>query len=147
MVGDVGLPQIKNSDIVEHVLRTMINISSRKTTEGYAVLTMDTLIKKLGEEYDFLRYVEVKDTRFLEDTSSISVLSDMDSVSPVEIGKALAALIATMNRSLGKNAGHFFIKEIQSNLEDDYYSTIMDMGVDLSLMQLEHEVSEWEKMI
>ncbi len=50
-----------------------------------------------------------------------------------------------MNESLGKDAGHFFIKEISRNIGDDYQSTIRNMGVDLSLMQLEHEITEMEK--
>jgi len=94
-----------------------------------------------------LRHIEIKDTRFSEEDTNIDVTPDIDSVPPAEIGKAISAIITTMNQSLGKNAGHFFIKEIQNSLGDEYYSTIKDMGVDLGLMQLEHEIIEWEKTI
>ena len=141
------MPQIKNSDIVGKVLKTLINISSRKTTEGYAVSVMDTLIKKLEEDFDFLKHVEIRDARFLEDESTITVMSELDSAPPTDVGKALSAIITTMNKSLGKDAGHFFIKEIQRNLGADYSSTMKEMGVDLGLMQLEFEVSELERAI
>ena len=73
---------IKKSEAVRHVLQTLIDISSRKTTEGHA---------------------------------------------------------------LGKNAGHFFIKELRNNIETSYTPIIQNMGLDLSLMQLEHEVNELER--
>ena len=38
-------------------------------------------------------------------------------------------------------------KEFKNNIEDSYHSTIEDMGVDLSLMQLEYEVNEMEKRL
>ena len=139
--------EIENSEIIRKVLNTLVSISSRKTTEGYAVSIMDTLIKRLEGTYEFLKHVEVSDTRFLEDDATISVMSDIDSVQPTEIGKAIHDIIVTMNESLGKDAGHFFIKEISRNIGDDYHSTIKDMGVDLGLMQLEHEVNELEKRV
>jgi len=52
------------------------------TTEGHAVSIMDSLIKELEEEYDFLKHVEIRDTRFLEDDYSVSVMSDVDFISP-----------------------------------------------------------------
>ena len=139
--------EIENSEIIRKVLNTLVSISSRKTTEGYAVSIMDTLIKRLEGTYEFLKHVEVSDTRFLEDDATISVMSDIDSVQPTEIGKAIHDIIVTMNESLGKDAGHFFVKEISRNIGDDYHSTIKGMGVDLGLMQLEHEVNELEKRV
>ena len=139
--------EIENSEIIRKVLNTLVSISGRKTTEGYAVSSMDTLIKRLEGTYEFLKHVEVSDTRFLEDDATISVMSDIDSVPSTEIGKAIHDIIVTMNESLGKDAGHFFIKEISRNIGDDYHSTIKDMGVDLGLMQLEHEVNELEKRV
>jgi len=123
--------QRENSDVIRHVLRTLVNISGRKTTEGHAVSIMDSLIKELEEEYDFLKHVEIRDTRFLEDDYSVSVMSDVDFISP----------------ALGKNAGHFLIKELSRNIGDSYRSIMEDMGIDLGLMQLEHEVTELENRI
>lgn len=138
---------IENSEIMKKVLTTLINISGRKTTEGHALFVMDSLIKKLEGTYDFLKHVEVTDTRFIEDGVFINVMSDVNSVPSTEVGKAIHAIIVTMNEMLGRDAGHFFIKEISRSIGDRYYSTIEEMGVDLSLMQLEHEVSQMEKKL
>jgi hypothetical protein len=136
---------IQNSKIIEKVLITLLSIVKRKTTEGYAISVMDSLIKKLEANYDFLRHVEIKDTRFSESEEPVTVMSDVDSIPPSEVGKAIQSIISTMNESLSKDVGHFFIKEISQNIGDEYDSVMKDMGVDLNLMQLEHEVSELEK--
>ena len=139
------MPAIENSTVIKRVLQTLINVSSRKTTDNYAFTTLNTLITQLKQKYDFLKNIEIKDIQYLEENNSITVMSAMNSVPPTEIGKALTAIISTMTQSLGKNAGHFFIKEIQRNLEEEYSSAITDMGVDLNLMQLEFEVTQMEK--
>ena len=141
------MPEIENSEVVEHILKTLIDISSRKTTESHAILIMDSLMKKLEKRYDFLKHVEIKDTRFLEFYDPISVMTDIDVVESNEIGKALYDIIMTMNNELGKDAGHFFIKELGNNIGEMYHSMIEDMGIDLGLMQLEYEVSEMEKRL
>ena len=49
------MPEIENSEIIKKILITVLNISGRKTSEGYAVSVMDSLIKKLEGTYDFLK--------------------------------------------------------------------------------------------
>ena len=138
---------MENSEVVKEVLTTMVNISGRKTDKGHAIFVMDSSLKKLTNKYVFLKNIEIIDTRFLENADPISVVSDIDSVPPDEIGKAIQDIITTMDESLGKEAGYFFIKEISRNIKDDYHSTMRDMGIDLSLMQLEREIKEMEKRI
>jgi len=140
------MPELEKSDIIKNLLSTVIDISGRKTNKGYAISTMDSLIKKLKTRFEFLKHVQIKDTRFSEDEDPVSVVSDINAIESSEVGKAINEIITTMDRSLGKNAGHFFIKEIQNTLSDEYNSSIKDMGVDLGLLQLEREVEEWEKM-
>jgi len=138
---------MENSDLIKEVLTAMINISGRKTNKGHAAFVMDISLKKLSSKYDFLKNIEIIDTRFLENADPISVVSDVDSVPPDEIGKAIQEIITTVDETLGKEAGYFFIKEISRNIKDNYHSTMSEMGIDLSLMQLEREIKEMEKRI
>lgn len=141
------MPQVENSEVVRHVLQTLVDISGRKTTQIQAVLTLGGLIKKLEGKYSFLKHIEVKDVRYSELEDPISVLSDIDGVESNYVGKALYDIIKTMNTNLGKEAGHFFIREFRNKLGDDYSSTMEEMGVDLGLMQLEFEVDEMTKKL
>ena len=143
------LPNIEKSDVIKHVIQTLIDMSSRKTTKGHALLTMSDLIEKLKTKYDFLKHVEIKDTRFLEIDEPVTVMSesDIDNVKSDEIAKALYDIIKTTNIALGKDAGYFFIKELRRNLGEEYNLTIEEMGLDLGLMQLEFEVSDISKKL
>jgi len=141
------MPHFENSEVVRHILQTLIRISSRKTTKGDAVSAMDELIKKLQDKYDFLKHVEIKDIRFMETEEPVTVMSDIDGVKSNDVGKALYDIIKTMNSSLGKEAGYFFIKELRNNIREDYYSTIEEMGLDFGVMQLEFEINEITKKL
>ncbi len=142
------MPSPKKSEIIKNVLRTLVTISSRKTDLPYTIMTMDDLIRRLETQYRFLKHIQIKDDFYNEESSDmISVLSDINSVPPNELGKALHSIIDSMNRSLGDNAGHFFIKEIRNRLSDEYLTVIRDMGVDLGLMQLESEINRLEREI
>jgi hypothetical protein len=140
------MPSPEKSEVMKNVLKTLISISSRKTDLPYTILTIEELIKRLEASYDFLKNIQINDDVYNEETIDIiSVMSDINKVPSPELGKALHAIIESVNRSLGENAGHFFIKEIRNKLSDEYLSVMRDMGVDLGLMQLESEIIHLER--
>jgi DNA integrity scanning protein DisA with diadenylate cyclase activity len=141
------LPQLENSEVVKYVLQKLIDISSRKTTAGHAVSTMQDLVKNLERKYNFLKNVEIKDYRFIEINEPITVMSGINKIKLMEVGKALTDIIKTMHIRLGEEAGHFFIKEFKNSLEGEYSTTIEEMGLDLGLMQLEFEVNKMIKKL
>ncbi len=141
------MPEVEKAELVKRVLQTLIDISGRKTTKGLAVIKIADLMKKLQNKYDFLKHVEIKDTRFIEFEDPISVMSDIDGVESNMLGRALHDIIKDMNTSLGEDAGHFFIKELRRNIGDNFSTIMEDMGVDLGLMQLEFEVNQMTKKL
>ena len=139
---------LKKSEIMKNVLRTLVSISSRKTDLPYTIITMGDLIRRLETQYRFLKHIQINDDFYNEQSGDmISVMSDINTIPPNELGKALHSIIDSMNRSLGENAGHFFIKEIRNTLSDEYLTVMRDMGVDLGLMQLESEINRLEREI
>ena len=141
------MPEVDKSEIMRRVLQTLIDMSGRKTTKGLAVIKMSTLITKLQDKYDFLKNVEIKDTRFVEFEDPVSVMSGINKAKSDDVGRAIHDIIKDMNDSLGDDAGHFFIKELRRNIGDDYSTVMEDMGVDLGLMQLEFEVNQMTKKL
>ena len=140
------MPSPEKSDVMKNVLKTLISISSRKTDLPYAVMAIEDLIKRLEVKYQFLKLVQINNDVYSEETNEfISVMSDINTVPSTELGQALHAIIDSMNRQLGDDAGHFFIKEIRNKLSDEYLSVMKGMGVDLGMMQLESEISHLER--
>ena len=141
------MPAFEKSDVFENVLKNLLDISGRKTSKGHAITTIDSVIKKLELKYDFLKNIKINDNRFVEDSEMISVMEDINHIDSDIMGKALNEIITNTHFSLGSNAGHFFIKELRSNLDGDYITVMKDMGVDLGLMQLESEIKDLGKTI
>jgi len=135
------------SEAVKNLLTNLITISGRKTDRGYAMITLDKVMRELENKYFFLKHVRIKDTRYIEDLDAIQVMPDINYVDSLEMGKALQDIITTMDNSLGENAGHFFLKDLISRLDDSNKMIISDMGVDLSIMQLEREVKKLERTV
>lgn len=132
-------PQKTNSEVVKQVLNTLINTIRRKTDEKHAILTVNSLIKKLEAEYDFLRYIEINDTRLLATADIVNVMPDIDAVSPKEVGKALHIIVSIMSYSLGDKEGYFLIKELQLRIGSEYTSSIKAMDIDIELLLLEQK--------
>ena len=140
------MPSPEKSDIIKNVLKTLISISSRKTDLPYTIMTIEDLMKRLETQYRFLKHIHINDDFYKEESSGVvTVMSDINNVPSIQLGKAIHSIIDSMNRSLGENAGHFFIKEIRNKLSDDYLIIMKDMGVDLGMMQLESEIIRLER--
>jgi len=141
------MAELEKSDILKNLLDNLINISGRKTTRGHAIYTLERVVRKLEDKYDFLKNVKIKDTRYIEDDDTVSVMSDVNVVDSFEMSRAIQDIVTTMDDQLGEDAGHFFIKELKGNLDDDSISFMDEMGVDFSVLQLEREVRNLEKFI
>ena len=139
------MTQLKNSDVTKQVINTLINTTKRKSTEDEAVMKMNSLIKKLETNYDFLQYIEIKDTRFEEEDDIVDVMSEIDSVPAKDVGKALYTVISTMSNSFDKHAGRFLLQEFRRNVGGEYISTLREMGADIDILLLEYEVGMLEK--
>jgi hypothetical protein len=130
------MPRFENEEILGSILKSTIDVISRRTSEAYANVVIGNAIRELSEKHSFLRYVEIKDTRHTELFEAVTIASDLNRVEPQKIGKATIEFLEKIIKSMGKNAGYYFIKEIKEDLPNDYEKTIKELGIDLDLLQL-----------
>jgi hypothetical protein len=127
---------LDSADVTRQVIETIIDIIGRKTSQEYAVVTIQNLIKKLRLIYPFLRDIEIKNSRSLELEGTVSVNESLNVVAPKDIGQALKELVSKIMIALGKTAGYFFIREIREKIGIEYDTFLLKvMNVDLTLMQ------------
>jgi hypothetical protein len=131
------MPRFENEEILGCILKSIIDVISRRTSEAYANVVIGNAIRELSEKHSFLRYVEIKDTRHTELFEAVTIASDLNRVEPQKIGKATIEFLEKIIISMGKNAGYYFIKEIKEDLPNDYEKTIKELGIDLDILQLE----------
>ncbi len=131
---------LTNSEIVEHALQALISKIGRRTSEGFAVITIDKILKELEAKYDFLKYIEVQNTSYSEGMDAVNILPDIDSVESAVFYKSLNDIIISAVRHLKGKADFFFIKEFKEVIDRIADLKIEQDGVDLSHMQLQYIV-------
>ena len=140
------MPEVDNLDVMKNVVNALISITERKTDQGHAIMTMDTLIKQLEPQFNFLKNIHIREKPYSEYGEIVSIMTDINEAKPMEVAKAIHALIVMLHDSLGDSSGHFFIKEIKQMLGDENISRMKKMGVDFSLMQLDEEFTHMKKL-
>ncbi|MCX6671199.1 MAG: hypothetical protein NTX92_04710, partial [Euryarchaeota archaeon] len=127
---------LDTADVTRQFIETIIEIIGRKTSQEYAAVTIQNLVKKLQLTYPFLREIEIKNTRSLEMEGSVSVKDALNTIAAKDVGRALKELVTKIMISFGKTAGYFFIRETREKIGIEYDRFLLKtMNVDLSLMQ------------
>jgi hypothetical protein len=139
------MPQLDNKDILGCILKSTINVIGRRTSESYANVFISKALRELSEKYSFLQYVVIRGNQFDETVEMVTIDSGVNDVEIKEIGKAANELMIVITKTMGKNAGYYFIREIKETLPFDYELAIKKIGVDLDLIQLQFVTETKEK--
>ena len=132
------MPRLDNEVIIKRVLLSVIDTIGRRTSEAYAIVAISRIVKQLGAKYDFFKYIEIKNTLYLEIKEAIVIKKDINYVDQNEMGKAIKEFFEILTISMEKSAGYYFIKEIKEKFPYDFELTIRGLGIDLDIMQLEY---------
>ena len=85
---------ITKSDKIKEVLQIFARTTGKRTSEKFAIETIDTAIKKLEPAYDFLKYVTIERTSHYEGMDFINVKTEIDNVEIISLGKAVSDILA-----------------------------------------------------
>ena len=136
------MPNLKNSDIIEHMLQVLISKIGRRTSEGFAVVTIDAILKELESKYSFLKYIKIKNMLYYDGIDAVSVMSDINSVESTKFYRAIEDIIKMTVRNLDRNAGFFFINEFQEAIDDNVDLVLKENNIDLGLMKRHNIMDE-----
>jgi hypothetical protein len=132
------MSNLTHTEIIERILQALIGVIGRRTSESYAVVTVHTVLKELEPEYDFLKYIKIKETIYSEGIDAISITPGLDSAEPAKFYRAIEELIKSTVIYIDKNAGFYFIKEFQEAIADIDGLVLKERDIDLGFMQLEY---------
>lgn len=131
------MPQIENKVLLGRLLRSTIGVISRRTSEAFANVVISNAIRDLSEKYLLFKYIEIVDSQFNEVYDVAEIDDKINEVIIEEIGKSTKEFIQRITKSMGKNAGFYFIKEIKEDLPYDYAKSMKEIGVDFDFLQLD----------
>ncbi len=142
------MTEIQNADLITQVVKTLLFVTRRRASESISILLMDTILKALGERYNFLRQVKIKTSIGYGEISSDAIIVEpaVNTVDTALVGKVVESLVRVIIMDLREKAGVFFIKEFKDRLGEKYISHLKDIGLDLELLQLEHDFERTQRV-
>jgi hypothetical protein len=123
-------------------LKSIVEVIGRRSSEDYALVMLGNTIKKLQERHYFLRFLQIKNTRYSEIKNVVTIDSSINEIDSEDLGKAMQEIIGMVVTAMGEDAGFFFVKEIKNKIDPNYEIALRNMGVDLDFMQFSFEVDK-----
>jgi len=128
---------LKNSEVLESILRALFSVASRRTTQTFAATVIGAIIKTLEQNYEFLRYVHVENPEYVNMEGIIKISSEIDTFDHHQVGKAIEAIIRIVYMDLVGKTGLFFMKELKELAGEEIIAELKSYGVDLAILQTE----------
>jgi len=136
---DLHGTSVRQDLILKHVLMALIDVLREATSQSYAVLSVDTMLKKLDGRYGYMKYVKIDSARYSDGIDAVSIPSNIEEVSPIDLAKAIQKLVERATFSLGEEAGKEFIDRFKERLGKAYLNKVEQMGVNLHMVQLRRD--------
>ena len=131
------MENLKNSALVNAAITAIYDVASRRSTSRFAEESIGSTIKTLEGKYDFLKYVRINRNDSSEKGFVINISPDINSVHPIEIGRAIESIIRVIYNDLNEEAGLYFVTELKQYIGEQTTNGIIDCDVDLDQIQLE----------
>jgi hypothetical protein len=134
----VDLHVIKLSQVlvVKRVLKTLIDVLTDSSTQGYAIFLINNIIKKYEEKFQFFKQINIDSLKFSGGVNGINVPSEVDSVRASELGRGIQKIIEDISISMGEDAGKNFVDKLKKRLGKAYVLRIEEIGVNLHMIDL-----------
>ncbi|MEF8848396.1 MAG: hypothetical protein V5A68_04605 [Candidatus Thermoplasmatota archaeon] len=123
-----------NREMIYELLNAFKQIIGQKTSAGYANVVIKSLIKKLEKKFGFLRYVKNIGQE------EYTIKPKINEISKEEVCKAIEALIRIVYMDLKREAGAFFLSEIEAKTKPGFIPELREHGTDIDLLKMEHQL-------
>ena len=129
--------ELKNSILLEAIITAIYNVASRRTSNKFADESIGSTIKTLQGKYDFLKYIDISNEDSTEGGFAVRDSTDIDTINPALVGKAIEALIRIIYNDMNSEVGLYFVSELKEIAGKEITRMITDCDVDLGELQLE----------
>ena len=141
-----GPKNITNEEFFTAFLNTLLNKVIRRTTEKFAVKSLNDAIESLREKYPFLKYVDVQKDPYLEWGSQIETKKQLNRISQEKIRDAVEEITSFMVERMENTADFFFIRELGDAFERKSDLDLDAVDLDLNRKQKEFLINRKSKV-
>jgi len=133
---------IQSSETIKYLMRTLIHVIGRRTSENFALETLSDAINELEPKYNFLKLIKVGSVVYSAELDAIDVKMDINYVDTEQLSKALDEFLDVIAKSLGgssdfdfQEAEHFLLTEVQDELGERHNLILQQIGINLDIKQ------------
>lgn len=133
---DLRIIKLRQELVVRHVLKTLVDLLSDSSTQSYAVLMVNNILRNFDAKFSFLKEVKIDGLKYSQGEDGIEVPTGIDSVRASELGRSLQRIIENISNAMGEEPGRTFIERFKRNLGKAYLLRIEELGVNLHMIEL-----------
>lgn len=127
------------------VIKTLVEVIGKTRTENDAILMVNEFLRKMENNYEFLKQVKISQAVNQVELYHIMTSSDIDRISEGDARRAIQELLESIIENLEKDLREEFIQQFKKSLDKKYLSRIEELGVNLHLIELHHALLEHTK--
>ena len=126
--------------LLKQIMTTIIDVIANACSQAYAIFVVNTLLQKTNRSPKTL-HINIDSMNALTGVYQIAISSDTDSISETDVRRAIQKLLEEIVKTLGEQPGDEFIQTFKNSLEKKYLLKIEELGVNLHMIELHHELS------
>jgi len=133
--------EIRNADLISNLIQSLFFVSGRRTLYSNAHHVITTSIKRLQNDFPFLKSIRIHESTFSSGTADVTVDPLVEAIEPLQVAEACDAIIKTVYSDLlestGDDIGLYFITELKEHLGDQLVNAFQEYGVKFEKIQTE----------
>jgi hypothetical protein len=134
------LLKLKQEILTRRILDAFVDILSEKTSDIYAVSTIDNIIENLKDTHDILKYIEINKSRYSEGSNAIHILPEISTVEPHDLGKAFKDIINEL-RNIVQEKKIEFIESFKRKMGEKCIADIEKIGINMNFLEMKFSIS------
>ncbi len=123
------------------VIKTLIDVISKTSNENYAIIAVNSFLRKIDTKYQFLKEAKVQPAEEKDGMYHIMISEEIDSITETDARRATQQLLSIALESIGEKKNGEFIQEFKSTLEKKYLLKLEEMGVNFHMIELHQAMS------
>ena len=144
-LGEMGVTiipySVGYSALFRQVIKTLIDVIEKTSSENYAIIAVNSFLRKLDPKYQFLKQIAVEPSVNKDELYHITISETFDKISETDARRAIQHLLALVSNTMGEKIGDEFIEEFKEALEKKYLLKLEELGVNFHMIELHQALS------
>ena len=128
--------KLKQSILVKKIIKTILDVLSFSSSESYAVLILNNVIKSHSIKYGFLNFIQIDTQKLTKGIDAINIPDEFNNISPSELGRSIQRIMEKLITTIGEEAARTFLDRFKSGIGKPVLVRMEEIGVNLHMIEL-----------